>query len=67
MGTNQSPKESLCRCPIPPRLQVDIYDLAILIHCSPQVVLFAIYLYEHFVNVECVTVASVFSLQSSRV
>jgi hypothetical protein len=40
---------------------------ALLIDCSPQVMLLAIYLYEDFIDVEGVAIASMLFLQSSGV
>jgi hypothetical protein len=44
-----------------------INDFTVLIDCSPEVMLLAIYLYEDLFYVECIAVASVFSFQSSSV
>jgi hypothetical protein len=46
-------------------MKVNVYHIGILIHGSPQVILFAINLHEDLVNVECITIASVLLLQSA--
>ena len=60
-------EEALSRSSVPLSLKADINHLAILINSAPQVVLLTIDLHEHFVEVECIAVASVFPLQSSSV
>ena len=61
----QTLEEARCCSSITLGLKIHIYHLAVLIHCSLQVMLFAIDLYEYFVNEESVAVASVRSLQSA--
>jgi hypothetical protein len=46
------------------RLQEYINDFAILINRTPKVVLFAIDLYEDFINEECVAITAVFPFQA---
>jgi hypothetical protein len=46
------------------RLKININNFNILIHCSPLVILLAVDFDEDFIDVKCVTTASVFSLQS---
>lgn|GEM_PF-2553421 len=47
-------------------LQIDIYNFAILIDCTPEVVLFATNLHEYFVQVVGVTKTLMLSLQAMR-
>jgi hypothetical protein len=57
----------LSRSAIPSGLQVHIDNLPILVHGSPKIMLLAVDLHKHFVNVEGIAVASMFSLQSPSV
>ena len=65
MGSQQTSEEALRRSTISLLLEIHIKNLAILIHSSPQVVLFAIDLHEDFVDVEGISVASMLTLQSA--
>jgi len=47
-----------------PFLEENIYHIAILIGCSPQVMLDTIDLYEHFIDVECIAESLTFSFQA---
>jgi hypothetical protein len=51
--------------PISLGLEIDINYITILIHSPPKVVLLALDLHEDFIDVECIAVSSVLSLQSS--
>jgi hypothetical protein len=44
-------------------LKIHINDLTILIHCTPEIMLLAVYLHEDFIDVECVAIALMLSLQ----
>ena len=46
-------------------MKIHINHLTILIHGAPKVVLFAVYFYENFIDIEGVAVASVLSFQSA--
>jgi len=48
-------------------LKVHINDFAILVYCSPQVMLLAVDSDEDFIDVESIAIASVLSLQSPGV
>jgi len=61
---DQSLEEPFSCCAITLALQVHIDHFAILIHCPPKVMLLAIDLDEDFIDVESVSIASVFSFQS---
>ena len=63
----QPPEEPLFCCAIPLCLEIYIYHFAILVHSPPEIVLLSIDLHEYFINVECVAVSLVPSLQSSSV
>ena len=63
----QTLEEALRSSPIPFGLKIDIYHFTILVNCSPQVILFTVYLYEDFIDEEGITVALMLSLQSSSV
>jgi len=67
VAPHQSPEEPLRRCSIPPGLQEHINHLAVLVHGSPQVVLFAVDFHEDFVDEEGIAVAAVLPLQSARI
>ena len=65
MATQQPLEEPLSCSTIPFRLQIDIHHLPVLIDSPPQIMLFAIYLYEDFIEVKSVTVTSVLAFQSA--
>jgi len=44
-----------------------INHFAVLVHRSPEITLFAVYLDEHFINVEGIAVPAMSPLQSARV
>jgi hypothetical protein len=48
-------------------LEKYINDLAILIHCSPQIVLLAVDLDENFIDVERIAVTPLFALKASGI
>jgi hypothetical protein len=62
-----APKEALCGLRISSGLQEHINDIAILVHCPPQIVELAIDLHEHLIDVEGVPITIVFLLQTNRV
>ncbi len=61
MGSQQTLEEALGRGSIPPFLQVYINHFAILVNSSPEIMLFAIDLYEDFIDEEGITIATMFS------
>jgi hypothetical protein len=63
MRPDQAPEKALSSRPVALRLKIDINDFAILVNCTPEIMLLAIYLHEDLVDVEGVSVASVLSLQ----
>lgn len=67
MVTQQPLEEPFSRSTITPRLKIDIHHIAILIHCSPQVVLLTIYLHKDFVDEEGIAIASVPSFQTAGI
>ena len=67
MALQWAPKESLGGCSITLRLELDINNLAILVYGFPEIMLLAIYLDEHLVDIEGATITSVLPFQSSRV
>jgi hypothetical protein len=56
MALQQSPEEALCRITIPFSLEIHIHHFNVLIYCSPEIVLFAAYLYEHLINEKCIAI-----------
>ena len=48
-------------------MKIHINDFTILVDRPPQIVLLAVYLYEDFIDVERVAIASVFTFESSSV
>ena len=54
----QTSEETLGSLPISTRLQEHIHDFAILIHCTPPILLLALDFHEHFVDVKRIAVAS---------
>ena len=64
---DQSLEESLSCSPISLCLEININHFAILIYCTPEVMLLAVDLYKNFIDEKCVTIATVLSLQSSGV
>ncbi len=54
----QTPEETLGSLAISTRLQEHIHDFAILIHCTPQILLLALGFHEHFVDEKRIAVAS---------
>ena len=64
MASQQTLEEALCCGTVPLRLQINIYYFAVLIYCSPKVMLLAFYIYEDFIDVEGIAVASVLTFQS---
>jgi hypothetical protein len=48
-------------------LEIHIHHFTVLINSTPEIMLLAVDLHKDFVDVECVTVASVFPLQPSAV
>ncbi len=67
MTAHKSFEESLCSSTIPLGLQIHIHHFTVLVYGPPQVMLLAIDLYEGFIDVECIAIASVLTLQSSGV
>ena len=67
MASEKALEEALRRSTIPAGLEKNINDFAILIHCTPQIVLLAVDLYEDFIDEECVAVTLVLPLQSSSI
>ena len=67
MGFEQAPEETLCGGSIPFGLKIHINYFTILVNCAPQVMLLAIDFDEHFIDIEGVSVAPMFALQSPRV
>ena len=67
MPSQQTFEEPLSRSAIPAGLEIHIDNFSILVHSSPKVELLAINLDEDFIDVECVAVALVLSLQASGV
>jgi hypothetical protein len=62
MTSQQSLEEMFCCDSIPSCLQKYINNLAILIHCAPQIMLLTTYLHEDFINEEGVAKPSTLSL-----
>ena len=60
--SQQALEKALGGRPVPLRLEIHVYDFAVLIYDSPKVLLLAVDLYEDFVDVEGVAVASVLAL-----
>jgi hypothetical protein len=60
----QSLEESLRRCSVTAGLQEYINDFPILIHSPPQVMLLAVDLHEHFINVEGIAISLMTALQT---
>jgi hypothetical protein len=67
MRSQYAPEKALSRLAIPAGLQIYINDLTVPIHRPPQAVLLAVDLYENFIDVECVAVATMSPLQSSTI
>ena len=67
MTPYQPLEEPLSSSPISLGLEIDINYITILIHSPPKVVLLAVDLHGDFIDVEGITVASVFSFQPSSV
>ena len=60
-------KETLCSRTITTGLEKHINHFAVLVNCTPQVLLLAIYLYENLVNEECISESLMPFSQSSRI
>ena len=67
MFLQQSFKESLSCRTIPTFLEKHINNFAVLINCSPEVMLLTVDLYENFVDEKCIAISPVFSLQPSGI
>ena len=63
----QPPEETLSCSTITFGLEVDINNFAILINSPPEVMLFAVDLYEDFIDEEGITIPSVLPLESSSI
>ncbi len=63
ISREQSFKETLRSTAITALLKKDIYHLTILIDSTPQVLLFALYLDENLIYIECITKTTMFLLQ----
>ena len=66
MRSQEALEESFSSRTIPSRLEIYVNHLTILVDCPPQIMLFAINLYEDFIDVEGVTVALMLSFQTAR-
>ena len=64
VASQQSLEEALRRSAIPSGLEKYIDYFAILVNCTPEVVLFAVDLDEDFINVKGVAVTLMLSLQA---
>ena len=67
IATYQSSEKALCSRSISASLQVHIYYLPVLVNGAPEIVLFASDLYEDLINVECIAIPSVPTIQPTGV
>jgi hypothetical protein len=67
MWPEQPPEEAFGCSAISLGLEIYINDFTVLIYSAPKIVLLAIYLYEYFINVKGVAVASMLSFQSTSI
>jgi hypothetical protein len=64
MRLQQAPEEAFRRLSIAPGLQINICNVAILVDRPPKIVLLAVDLYEHLVDIAGITVAQMARLQA---
>ena len=67
LATQESPKESFCGPLIPMRLDQNVDHVAVLIHGTPQILLFAIDSNEDFIQMPLVAQPSLSSLQFASI
>jgi hypothetical protein len=67
LAAQQSSKESFCGALIAARLNQDVNHIAVLIHCTPEILLLAVDSNEDFVQVPYITEAALTPLQFSGI
>jgi hypothetical protein len=67
MGFQQAFEESLGSSSVPPNLQKNINNFAVLVNGAPEIVLLALDLHKNLIDVKCIAVTLVLSFQSPRI